>query len=1068
MSEKNLNYWDWFLSQSEANNTKNLKTIDEKVVKDYQNWYRNYSKEEIKLIQKSIWIKNQDWIIWKNTLEAIFIWQKSMNLKENWLIDKSFLPKLKAKYEEKISIINNSKTEKNELNNKINNRKLSLFLDQLNSIIDSQNNLIMQYREDTWIGMKFIDNVFWWQQVLKNYESMFESGKNEARKLKTKIENEFKNTNLTNSQKNYLNELFKFLNKIINIKFVWADLLSMTKASWNAKWETANLSIHWTKWVLKWTVEWVTAFFTSIFDLTVFTYKYLANWSEHRDKVNKQISEIWELVKNVDKKMLESAIKKATDHINSLPSEKQSEEIWKLSWLIIGFLIPMWAFWKWWKLLEKAKLKAISPTAKVSDKITEKALSLGIFTLNWPVESLIWIWLSKTLRWTINIVKWNFSIDVKVKEIDKTTKILEEEIWKTKNKTKKDEINKALDSLKWEKENLNKISNNISPENLKWKNNKSVDSSSDSKSINTEKDLNSKKENNLKNWINLKYEKIEANSPDDLFEKLKKSFNYDEINFAKNSSKDLEYIENFFNNPKKEITENLYNYLQKNPNFDIKKYIMNFDNYPVFSEQVIKLLEKNVKLDTIIEWKNTIWKWFSPPYVSQVKDNQWFIEAEILQYKLNKIHNKSYSYGEILGTEKLYDLTREKFSNKEILKKIEEIGKMESEFKKPELDFILKRIDKSSKEIINEFNTIQRTNNINNLLPKIPDNEKIFTKYFSNNQEKASEILHKIRSSENKKEDLEKFKILMREQQLEVDNIIQNSLKIMDNNTNISFEELLEKTLKNPEKFDINQKSEIITKLHEWYKKIQLIEKYLKEYKNNPNKLLELTLWEKIDSNIKMERIDTWLIFYITNEKDYFKFFWDDTLWKKFWISYIEELNWSISIVRWKKEGHGIETSIHEARHNLNDIIFIKNKAYEDIWSMIKDEIIAFTKDWTKDYNIKKHLNTYYKKRHTDYAKKIEARKPYWKKKKEDSFFDNKHNEIVESGMKNAIILQDIYWKETALNLMSITDIEKWHRLIPKDYIHSKNYAEIPWWNIAHWIAQIRWISNIEKNDSQK
>lgn len=70
--------------------------------------------------------------------------------------------------------------------------------------------------------------------------------------------------------------------------------------------------------------------------------------------------------------------------------------------------------------------------------------------------------------------------------------------------------------------------------------------------------------------------------------------------------------------------------------------------------------------------------------------------------------------------------------------------------------------------------------------------------------------------------------------------------------------------------------------------------------------------------------------------------------------------------------------------------------------------------------------------------------------------------------MKNAIILQDIYWKETALNLMSITDIEKWHRLIPKDYIHSKNYAEIPWWNIAHWIAQIRWISNIEKNDSQK
>lgn len=451
MSEKNLNYWDWFLSQAEADNLKNLKTIDSKVVKDYQVFYKEYTKDEIKIIQLWVWIKNADGIIGKNTIMAILSWQKSIWIKENWLVHKSYLPKLKAKYEEKISTQNNSKKERQALNNDI---KLNLLKNQTNDIIKSQNDLIKQYKEDTWLGVKWIDNVFWWQQVLRNYESMFENGKDRAKKLKTKIEEELKtNSSLNNSEKNALNNLIWKLNEIINAKFEWTNIFSMAKVSWENRWETVYNWVEWGKWIANWVKEsllWIYEFTKLLVNFSTSYFKW-KEWAEYREKIRNQATDLFEAISHLNKDIIIEWLKKTFDHISWLSWWEKAYAIWNIAWILIWFLLPI----KWIKWLEKleklAKQNALKNGATLSTKLQQTAISIWKYILNWPAEQVLWNALSQSLRWSISIIQSKNSLKLKVAEIDKTIKLLEGEIWKTKDLAKKEELNKALASFKEER-----------------------------------------------------------------------------------------------------------------------------------------------------------------------------------------------------------------------------------------------------------------------------------------------------------------------------------------------------------------------------------------------------------------------------------------------------------------------------------------------------------------------------------------------------------------------------------------------------------------------------------------
>lgn len=121
---ENIKFWDNFLNNAEVDHVskeyqknKKIPILTTDMIKDYQNWYnKKYSKDDIKLLQKALWLKNADGIVWKWTLEAIFNYEiKLWNQKIDGLLTEQIIKTLINKEKEKLTISKDSQKQRSDI-----------------------------------------------------------------------------------------------------------------------------------------------------------------------------------------------------------------------------------------------------------------------------------------------------------------------------------------------------------------------------------------------------------------------------------------------------------------------------------------------------------------------------------------------------------------------------------------------------------------------------------------------------------------------------------------------------------------------------------------------------------------------------------------------------------------------------------------------------------------------------------------------------------------------------------------------------------------------------------------
>lgn len=543
---------------------------------------------------------------------------KNNNLEEKELSDILAL--------EQNKIIIDSIVEKNKL-------KFDILKNSLDSLQKDKD-------ENTWIVNLWIDKIvwaFWWNTWKENYEIAANSIKNNLDDYIKQLEKDLSNIKIyfekspVLSDNNIILELEKMLSDLKNLKNFNLDTKYLKSTFNSIKYapKAAVWAYHWAKWVVKWTVETTWWAITWAVELTKIIFKYWASfftWNEeYREEISEQIAETWEVLKEFDKDLVLKIIKNEIDRISSLPSEKQSEEIWKFAWNIIWILVSI----KWIPKTAKIPKKFLSFT---KSPIKSSKSWLNILKNTWKNSILKWKNLLKNKIWILKSPKkiWKNSLNSlkKLKTNVSTITWLKNLAWKSIKSLAKISWIALVLWTTWALVYAEKLENgeiNLYNENLEIIENQDFLEETISNSENNFSDL--------ENWENLSEENILTDEEnwktenEENLENFAKTFEIDNSNFS-----NLDYLkaiiwDNFQNIENPNFSE-IQNILENNSLMLEKWIIFNYALQSALNilwfweilwkvdgflwkktKNAILAFQKkyNLKQDSIA-WKETIWK----------------------------------------------------------------------------------------------------------------------------------------------------------------------------------------------------------------------------------------------------------------------------------------------------------------------------------------------------------------------------------------------------------------------------------------------------------------------------
>ena len=265
--------------------------------------------------------------------------------------------------------------------------------------------------------------------------------------------------------------------------------------------------------------------------------------------------------------------------------------------------------------------------------------------------------------------------------------------------------------------------------------------------------------------------------------------------------------------------------------------------------------------------------------------------------------------------------------------------------------------------------------------------------------------------------------------------------KLLSTYPDITFLELLNNIMIQPEIFTLEQRYEIILRTKKYFDSMQIVNKYVNKYRD-PRQLLQTIL--PIDfaiSDIKkwIQCVQEWinLIFYFSDQEDF------NRVTKKrpndpqsggfkYGLSKIPQLSWTISIVNWQK---GIQNDftnlarIHEQRHVKNHFIFDSSLPHETG----KDEIIAYL---SHDFNFNQIVERLtaqwglYDYFHLQMFYDIEGYMKNWRE----------HIRLVKKYVYQAFLIKSIFPQDYE-DILAVTGVENWDSLI-KAYIPAHKFSK--------------------------